>query len=279
MTDEKQAQSIIDLARESTLPHQVSPGQIYLVQTANGMQQVDLTGEQYRSRPKRKKGTVTVDDVASFAQYYAKHADDEDAGYGAEVFADTDRAVITAVLNAHGAAEPHWQDHRLVLRMRQTDQWKAWADPARDRKLMSQQAFAEFIEDHAADIAPDGPVSAADLLEIAQSFHAHTKVTFASGKRLASGETEFAYVEETTANAGKKGTIAIPGEFELALKPFEDCAGYRVRARFRYRLNDGVLALGYHLDDPAATFRAAVGEVIEQAEQECSVKIMRGQPS
>lgn len=270
-----EAQSIIEAGRLSTTPHKVEPGCLYVVQGASGYQTIDLTGDKYRPLPKRKTGNVTVDDVASFAQYYLKHCDDVNSA--SEVFADTERATVTAVLNAHGSEEADWQDHRVVLKMRQTDQWKAWTE--RDRKLMTQQQFAEFVEDHAADIAPGAKVTAADLLEIAQSFHAHTKVTFASGKRLASGETEFAYVEETTANAGRKGAIAIPGEFELALKPFEDCAGYRVRARFRYRLNDGVLALGYHLDDPAATFRAAVGEVIEATEEACTIKIMRGQPS
>ena len=49
------------------------------------MQKIDLTGDQYRDFPKRKTGTVTVRNVASFERYYAKHADED-----SEVFADLD---------------------------------------------------------------------------------------------------------------------------------------------------------------------------------------------
>jgi uncharacterized protein YfdQ (DUF2303 family) len=230
--------------------------------------------------PKRKRGAVHVTDTASLALYYHKHHDSN-----SEVYADLDAATITAVLDAHLATAgddyagegARWQDHRVTLTMRQTPQWITWT--GQNRVMMSQQAFAEFLEDNAADIAADGPVSAADLIELAQEFHAHTKVTFASGKRLKSGETQFIYTESTEAKAGERGTIAIPDEFELALRPLEDCDLFRIKARFRYRLREGQLTLGYHIDDPAQKFRSAVDEVVALAEGKCEVKVMRGRPA
>ncbi len=272
MTDTaSDARAIINIARESTSPHLVEAGKIYVLQTACGLQTVDLTGDQYRELPRRKKGTVTVDDVASFAQYYLKHEVP-----ASEVFADAEAATITAVLNAHGDDSAGWQDHRVILRMRKTEQWKAWTNY--HGQMLKQAEFAEFIEASSADIAPDATVTAADLLEIAQSFQVHSKVQFASGARLSSGETQLVYTEDHAASAGKKGTIVIPTEFQLALRPFEDCNAYRVKARFRYRIDEGRLLLGYRLDGPEVIFRSAVGEVIEQAENACSVTIMRGQP-
>ncbi len=267
-----EAAAIIAVTRDGIKPQDVEPGCIYVVHTASGYELVDLTGDDYREFPEHKQGTVTVRDVASLGRHYAKHSDND-----SEVFADLDAATVTAVLDAHRPGAARWQMHRVILRMQKTPEWLTWT--ASDRKLMSQQDFAEFIEDNASAIAPDGPVTAADLLEIAQSFQAHTRVQFSSGKRLSSGETQFTYSEDTTASAGGKGTISIPSEFELGIRPLEDCVAWRIKARFRYRLSDGTLRLGYHLDDPARAFREAVSDVTGQAEEACGVTIMRGQPA
>src|SRR4029077_18718642 len=103
------------------------------------------------------------------------------------------------------------------------------------------QEFAEFLEDNARDVAADGPVSAADLLEVAQEFHAHTRVNFSKGTRLATGQTQLTYVEDVQATAGSRGEIVIPSEFALAIVPYEACAPAVVPARFRCRLANGDL--------------------------------------
>jgi uncharacterized protein YfdQ (DUF2303 family) len=266
-------EAISDLAVRAELGETLEPGGIYAFMPPNAADPkiVNLRDDQYLDEPRRKRGLVSVTDVASLAQYHAKHGVHE-----SEVFADLDDATITAVLNAHAANDAGWQDHRVILTMRRTPQWITWT--GQNRVMMSQQAFAEFLEDNAADIAADGPVSAADLIELAQEFHAHTKVTFASGKRLKSGETQFVYTETIEAKGSERGTIAIPDEFELALRPLEDCDLFRIKARFRYRLREGQLTLGYHIDDPAQKFRSAVDEVVALAEDKCSVTIMRGRP-
>lgn len=272
--DTTEAQAIIETARLSTTPHHVQAGQLYVVQGAHGHTVVDLTTDRYRDTPRRKQGTVTVADVASFAVYHGKHSDPE-----SEVYADLDRATITAVLDAHhgdpGAAR--WQAHRLVLALKPAAAWTAWT--AHDGHMLAQQAFAEFLEDHQRDVAPDGPVTGADLLEIAQQFQAHTKVSFASGSRLASGETQFTYTEETTASSGRRGTISIPSVFELGLPIFEDLDSYRVHARFRYRISDGRLTLGYRLDNAEDLQRDAVKQVVAKTAEATGAVIMCGIPA
>lgn len=277
MTTSGEAASVIrDLAIATTEPRILQRGHIYGWQQPGGDVAVtDLTGDAYRDYPQHKTGTVGVRDVASFAQYWAKHHDD-----ASEVFADLDAATITAVLDAHAGDGARWQRHRLTLTMRKTPQWETWT--RQDRKLMRQQEFAEFLEDNSGDIAADeqSPVKAADLIELAQEFHAHTAVRFSSGKRLQSGQTQLVYSETIEAHGGpQRGTIAIPDAFHLGLAPLEDSTPYRVKARFRYRLTDGELRLGFHLDDPAGLFRDAVSEVVKKAAQASGVKIMRGAPA
>jgi len=280
MTEHTEVQAIIETARLSTEPHPVEAGGLYVVPTAHGHTVVDLTGDRYREYPQRKRGTVTVSDVASFAHYYSRHADGD-----TEVFADIKATAVTAVLDAHRRRDPdgdgelceaRWQEHRLVLQLEVTPEWAAWT--RQDRQQMPQGTFAEFIEDHVGDIAADGPCTGADLLEMAQQFQAHTKVEFKSGARLADGQTQLTYIETVEASGGQRGTVTIPGAFELGIRVFGDLEPYRVKARFRYRMNDGKLTLGYHLDDPERKVRDAVGLVVAKAEEACKVKIMLGRP-
>jgi uncharacterized protein YfdQ (DUF2303 family) len=271
--DEGAAQIIRELARAAAKPEVLEPGRLYgYVDDAGAPVTIDLTGDQYRDFPRRKAGTVTVRNVASFERYYAKHSDDS-----SEVYADLDEATFTAVLDAHGPDDPRWERHRLVLRLEHGLPWKTWT--SRDRQWMTQMDFAEFVEDNARDVAPGEEVSAADLLEVAQSFQAHTKVNFQQGTRLATGQTQLTYSETIEAKAGSRGEILIPPAFKLAIVPFEDCAPRVLGARFRYRLSNGDLRLGYFLDDPARVAREAVAEVASVLAATCEIAIMQGRPA
>lgn len=262
------------LAFAAAEPKQLDPGYVYAWQAGQQVHKIDLTGDEYLEYPRRKHGTVTVRNVASFAHYYAKHS-----STFSEVFADLDAGKFTAILDAHGpeSEDIAWQQHRLVLQLQQTLPWKTWV--ANDRAMVPQQKFAEFIEDNARDVAAGGAVTAADLLEVAQHFQASTKVKFTAGRRLATGETQLTYVEEIDAKAGSRGEVVIPGEFFLAIVPFDDSAHKLVKARFRYRLDSGDLKLGYFLDDPARIAREAVEKIAQDTAAEIGVPIMQGLPS
>jgi uncharacterized protein YfdQ (DUF2303 family) len=264
---------IRDRAFAAKAPSQLEPGCVYAWLANGQVHKIDLTGDEYLEFPRRKRGTVTVRNVASFAHYYAKHS----SGFS-EVFADLDAGTFTAVLDAHGSEgeDVAWQQHRLVLQLQHTLPWTTWL--ANDRKMIGQQGFAEFLEDNARDVTGKR-VTAADLLEVAQHFQAHTKVNFTQGTRLATGQTQLTYVEEIDAKAGQRGTVEIPAEFDLAILPYEDCAPKVMAARFRYRLANGELKLGYFLNDPARTAREACDEIAAKLAEACSVTVMHGQPA
>lgn len=275
MTD---TQPIIDIALAASAPVPLDEEQRFFVVTpADGTTKViDLAAERRKldaeQRPHRKAGTYALHDAASFCAYVEKHGDDQ-----TEVWADTTRSTVTAVLNAHegeGYGGPRFEDHRATYAVLLTDAWKAWA--AHDGKLLDQQTFAEHIEDRSIDIIrPSG----ADMLELAQSFQATIGVHFDSSKALSSGERQLTYREDINATAGKAGQMDIPADFSLGLVPFEGADAYPVTARFRYRITNGSLRIGYHLERPADILRAAFLDVVSKIQEGVEVPVLRGSRS
>lgn len=255
MPDTTEAQDIIDVAQTAVDPYLVDTG-LYITPAGDT---IDLRAEleTQHAHPNRKTGQHTVTDVPSLVGYIAKHGLPQ-----SELWGNADRGTIRAVINAHngtdmgGGNDGHgiaeWGDHTATLQLRHTPDWTEWT--SRDGKLMRQTEFAEFIEDHLPNfVTPSG----ADMLELAQTFQATTRVDFDSSQRLKSGETQIAYKESTEAAAGKKGTIAIPDTFTLGLQVYERADAYRIDARFRYRIDGGQLALGYKLTRPRDVLLAA----------------------
>jgi uncharacterized protein YfdQ (DUF2303 family) len=261
--------ALIETAILSTEPAPLEPGKVYGWLTPNGqVQKIDLTGDEYRDHPARKTGTTTVRDVESFGQYWDKHADLDRA----EVYADADHDVITAVLDAHASTVPGWGEHRLRYGLRRTNAWRTWT--SNDRDLMGQTAFAELLEDNLPHIAePDG----AELLELAQTFTAQTEVSFRSGQMLADGSRELLYAENIEASGGRGGKkIVIPKQITIMIPPYEGAAPVVMTARFRYRINDGNLRLGYALDAADEALAAAFDDMVEQVETRIGRDVMRG---
>jgi uncharacterized protein YfdQ (DUF2303 family) len=270
-----EAEVVKDLAFQAAEPAQLQPGSRYAwFGPAGELREIDLTDKM----PARKTGRVTVTDVASFAEYYRRHADDD-----SEMFADLDNGTVTAVLDAHynAAADQmefggaRWQQHRLVLALKLTEEWKTWLEF--DRKFQSQQAFAEFLEDNYRDLSPGGPVAAADLLTAAQVFEATQKVEYGAGIRLTSGDVKIHRIETTEQGSGRTGHIQFPQEMDLRIRPYTDCDDMVIAARLRYRAEATVLKLGYFLNAPERVRREAVEAVTAKAAEAIGASIMQGQ--
>ncbi|ROO82643.1 uncharacterized protein YfdQ (DUF2303 family) [Actinocorallia herbida] len=214
---------------------------------------LDLTGDQFREFPAAKTGSTTVLDLPSFVHYWQRHHDDD-----SELFLNTDKLTITAVLDAHMGYEPvnegaRWGRHRLTLKAMHTPEFLGWI--GLNRQGMGQRTFAEHIEDHLKTILePD----AATMLEIAETFQASTKVKFSSRTRLSNGDRRLEWEETTDARAGEGGKLTVPSTFTLGLKPFEWSEPYKVTARLRYLITGGELRITYLLDDPARIVEAAM---------------------
>lgn len=255
MTD---TQPIIDTAIASTEPHHVGD-YLYSVVVPDGGHHQLLDVRSHAETPRRKTGTVIAHDANAFTTYVEKHGLSQ-----TEIWADEHNTRVVAVINAHSESDDQliegdagWGDHRALLQVRKTTAWDAWI--ARDGKWMRQEEFAEHIEDRAIDIVKP---SGADMLELAQSISGTVGVTFESSKRLSNGEAQIAYKETVDAKAGHRGQIDIPAHIELGLAPFHGSPAYKVKARFRYRINGGQLVLSYALERPEDILREAFADVI-----------------
>ena len=269
-----EAAVIRDLAQQAVDPAALDAHQIYSLVVPEGSAHEIVDLERFLVAPRRKKGTRYLHDQDSFFAAVTAHRDPR-----TEVYADKDTWSLTAVLNDHAPAEPGWGDHRAVFSLRQSREWKRWA--GKNGQLMSQEEFAQHIEDGLEEIV-DPP--AADMLELAQTFHAKTGVTFQSSHMLSSGQRQFSYVEDTQASAGGRGELVVPTTFTLAVSPFEGVTGadgkpvgYKVLARFRFRLGEGHLKLGYRLVRPEDVIEDAFKGVVDQLDDRfASAPILRG---
>lgn len=278
-------QAIINNAQEAVAPEELTDGSIYAVRDADGGIVLlptptyldDLERQRLKAAPARIKRSVTVRDADSLIAYLAANTDADDPAdiglehlHGAgdlEIWADLDGRRIKAILDG---GRGH-RGHSATLELRHSREWEEWAGV--DGKLVPQVAFAQFIEDHISSIgAPDGGT----LLDVVQTLSAKTKVDFKSSSLLANGQRQFEFAETIEAKAGQKGTLAIPTELTLVLRPFQGSEPVALQARFRYRLDEGQLFLGVRLAEPDRALEAAFQQVVDEVQEAAPVRINHG---
>lgn len=227
------------------------------------IEKTDLsTPEKDQARPDQRRGTLTADDLDSLLGLLAKHASPD-----VEVYANEASGSITALLDAGSpvdttdgtVAATSWYDWRAALTLRPDADWQAWTGI--DGRLLDQATFAEFLEQQAHTVVTP---TYADLLEVAQSIEVHANTRFKSAARTSSGERTFIVDEEHQAKAGRTGTLKIPNEITVRLKPWVDGDRQDVRVLFRYRLNAGGLQLGVKLVNPQQVKRDAWLVVVDR---------------
>ncbi len=178
-------------------------------------------------------------DATSFIAYVNRFKTDE-----TQLFADERAGTIKAVLDYHSPVgrKPDRLAHIATLICEKSPEWQEWEKG--DGANKTQEQFAEFIEDQAPFIVrPD----AATMLEIASSIQASSQHTFAKAIRLDNGQTQLQYVQNINGAAGPRGSLEIPKDFDLQLRPFVGCSAYKLTARLRYRIDGGRLIMWYDL--------------------------------
>lgn len=228
----------------------------------------------HQERPARTEGDVNVDDVDSLLGYLARHGNDDTT-----VWADAERARFVAVINDHARLEaeagavPGWGDHRAHLALQTTPEWEFWM--GKNGVLMSQDDFAEHIEDGQRELHEPDPIA---MLDIAQSFQATSGASFKRATNVQNGQVSLTYTEDTDARAGSTGDVAIPRTFTLAVAPFVGGPAYALTARFKWRLRDGSLKLGYKLDRPDDVKRDAIKAQVERVREAHGDRVFLGRP-
>lgn len=267
MTDERATESavIADLAARAATPYQVDPTKPHVAHTAG--QLLDL--ERFLPAPRRKSGSYRPATVAALTDYVNNHSDDHTT-----FWVDKEHSTVTAVINDHSRGESGWRDHRAIVQLLQSPEWKHWT--AQDGRFLSQEAFAEHLQDGIEEIRqqPD----AAMMLEIAQTIQGATKADWKTATRLDNGEVSFAYHEQIEATAGRKAHLEIPQTFTLAVSPFYGEEPFGLAARLRYRIREGQLSIGYRLVRPHEVVLTVLSNIAERLRVEGFEHVYLGAP-
>lgn len=235
-----------------------------------------LDPEALRPIPRRARGTVMPDTVDALASYVASHGEMERS----EVWVGAER--IVGVMNAHmpDHSKPEktggWGDHRAVLTLQHSPQWKHWL--SKNGQMVDQATFAYHVEEGLEDIVEP---QSAELLEIVQHFQVTRGAQFRSSQFLESGVVKFEYAEdESKARAGLNGDFEIPSQFTLGIPVYVGEDLYRITARFRYRVSEGKLTMGYKLERPELVVQATLEGIARRlADRLTEARVLPGRPA
>lgn len=221
--------------------------------------------------PTSRRGDIRVATPEALVTYAGRHLDP----HATTLWAEIDHGRITVILNDHGDLEgkPGWGDHRVALAMTRSPEWVAWSKLA--GQWVDQTSLAEFLEEHLLEVSePDGST----LLEVAQTFHATTNATFKSSQQLHSGEQRLVYEEDVQASAGRSQHTEIPTDLILTLRPWLGVDPVDVKAKFRFRVRSGELALGVKLLYADEVSRTAVEDAAIEVGEQLGLEVIEGVP-
>jgi uncharacterized protein YfdQ (DUF2303 family) len=216
--------------------------------------------DEVRDHPKQRQGTSLMQNLDSFVAMTNRFKGDHSAVFG---ICDTTTAnlSLTTVFDYHDPSEvkdgiPRFMEHKCVYRFPVSDEWKAWM--AMDDKWISQNDFAEFLEEHIIDVAappafdskPDltefekhllnlistlgskftGP---SGILELSRGLSMRTEETLQQRQNLATGETALTFSNEHKNTEG--GKLVVPDLFLINIPVFKNDANYLIPVRLRFR--------------------------------------------
>lgn len=217
--------------------------------------------------PVRARGDVQAKSAETLAAYIVRLKTDATA-----LFADQQAFKIVGIIDYHAPDAPAFREHRVSYSAPRSLEWATWRGAS--GKKMTQADFAQFIEDNVVDIR--SPVGA-DVLEVSRSLQAKKKVEFGSAIRLADGAQQFSY-SETVDGSTAKGSIKVPEEFTLGIPVFFGGDLYEVKARLRYRIQEGQLALWFDLYRPEHIEKDAFEAVCDHVSKATEIDVWQAVP-
>lgn len=244
--------------------------------------------EEWRIAPIRKTGVATVTTLESFVDLTNRHKTPESV-----IFAETDwqKPSLTAVIDYHENLSDGQADngkHRVLYEFPRSQEWEAWAGV--HGQSLDQATFAEFIEDHIADLsAPDTREEEDfrqmfgfkvaypnELVALSRGLAVHTETRVKSNLVLQSGEGEITWDEEHKDAAGNK--LTVPGLFILSIPAFHMGETMRIPVRLRYRVRAGALSWTVLLYRPDVFITQEVLRNLQTAADETELPRFVGTP-
>lgn len=234
--------------------------EVMTIAVPKGYELKDLDFEKLLPEPRRAKATATLTDAGSYGDYVKRHANASTLAW-CEFNPQTFALKFTAVVDEHALNHPGWRDHKAVFEPDMSAEWKAWK--GKNRGVMSQVEFAEWIESHSDDITTaEGLPTALEMLNMATNFVATQDNALKSAVRLQSGGVNLTYVADPD-----KGTTEVMKLFEkfgIGIPVFHGGAAWQITCRLKYRIQQGKVTFFFDMVRPDTTHKAASLELIEQ---------------
>ena len=237
---------------EDTDPH-------YIVRKPDGG--VEFVPSKFHS-PNFKAGSVQVLDVPSFAAYHKKHEET-----GTKVVASVASAQVVSTFDWHEQEFAGRGVHNLTLVCQRTPEWQKLKSA--NGKTFSQESFAEFLDDMAHCF--DKPDSAA-LAEIVLNLEGTNNAAWASKIDRVSGGVQIAYTEE--AQAKTRSGVLFPTQGEVVCPIFVGGPPMQFLVKFRYRVKDGSLTVGFVLDQTDRWEREAFLATVAQVKEATGATVL-----
>lgn len=239
----------------------------------------------WRTRPERKVGTARAETLESFIELILRHKQDNSV-----IFAQTDwqKPALTAVVDYHDANGPDNGKHRIHYQFPLSEEWKAWL--AINGKKMDQTAFAEFIEDHIADLSSPHHDEIIDfermfgakvgfpndIVMLSRGLQINAETRVKQAVKLQTGETQIMFEEDHKNASGEP--LIVPGVFVLQISPFFMGEPTRIPVRLRYRLVNGSLTWICELYRPDRYITDQVRSDLNRAADETGLPKFEGAP-
>lgn len=148
--------------------------------------------------------------------------------------------------------------------------WQTWAGI--HGKALSQREFVDFVDDNIPDIVSP---KAAQVLELARDFNAHTEVKFASKVNPITGGVSLNYQEETDSGTAT-GQLKAFDRIGLVIPIFEGGDPVPVEAKVQWVPRDGKLAVTVKLFRPSETKRTAFAEMAAAIQDAIGITVLNG---
>lgn len=222
--------------------------------------------EKFRQFPARIKGTAKTTTLQSFIDLTNRHK-----AANSVVFASTAWPIpsLTAVIDYHldeGEPRAMHLDHRITYEFPLTEELKEWM--AFNEKPMKQADFAQFLEEHAAELASphDGEK---------QRFEQLFKERLATPVEVVGLSR---HLEVYVGAKIKRQERLLPGVFIVSVQAFTDGEPVRIAARLRYRVSGGDISWFYSLYRWDQELRTRVKDDLATVAKDTALPCFEGSP-
>lgn len=297
-TERGDAQAIIDEVQRlhGVELLELARNHVAVVPTGKSLQSLKPLLDEYLQRPERRAGAAQLESLVSLIDHANRFKGDTSALF-ASAGGQGAPPSLQVVIDYHQKGPPtndghsaRFCEHRGVYQFPLSDEWIEWNLIAKE--TMSQEDFAELLEDRIADILPvEGRseeslefanqlgitlASPARLLALSRGLSVKVDQKVAHHTNPASGQGSIAWQEEHSDEAGQP--LEIPGGFFIGIPVFKHGDLYTVPVRLRYRVRQQKVTWTIKLHRLDVIFRDAFEDACAIAQTKTELPLFYGTP-